>query len=92
MQAGLTIEAPVMMVVAPPMAMTPAATMYFYEVGRFRILDAGALTGKRICSCGTANNSAAPKLAAARVLYILSPFLSFPRHYQHSARCKAPAV
>ena len=38
------------MLMAPPVAMTPAATMDLDYIGRFGIVDGGALTGKRTCS------------------------------------------
>ena len=45
-----TIVAAMVMMMAPPVAMTPAATMDLDYIGRFGIVDGGALTGKRTCS------------------------------------------
>jgi hypothetical protein len=39
-----------MMMVTPPVAMTPTPAMNFDYIGCFGVADGGALTGKRACS------------------------------------------
>ena len=39
-----------MVMVTAPVAMTPATAMNFHDIGRFGLVDCGALTGKRTCS------------------------------------------
>jgi hypothetical protein len=48
--AWSTIVAAMVVVMAPPVAMTPAAAMNFDDIGRFGSVDDGGLTGKRTCS------------------------------------------
>ena len=80
-----------MVMVAPPVAMTPATAMNFYDIGRISIVDCGALPRKRTRSLrGRKQQCGSDADSSESFIHSIALFSFRLAACQHSARSKVP--
>lgn len=69
-----------MMVVTPPVAMTPTPAMNLNNICRFRVVDGCALAGKRTCSLRDGERKGGSDADSSKCFIHHQSFLFFPRY------------